>query len=293
MKVEETPFRTLVDVPKWANPMRKDQQFVLLGSCFAQNMGERFQSYGLNAVCNPLGVTYNPESIAIQVKEALAPKAELPVFEIDGSWRCWWASTLLNDTDEERFRKTIHGTFSELGEAIRKADYLFLTLGTNVCYRLKESGMIVANCHKAPGKLFEEVTLTTEECVNITCELLDLLTLSCPTTHVIFTISPYRYKKYGFHGSQLAKATLLLTVDKVCELYPEKASYFPAYELLLDDLRDYRFYAEDMIHPNPVAVNYIWHKMVGNCMDKEMQKYLEEYEPIRKAKEHKPLNYQL
>ncbi|MBR4131214.1 MAG: GSCFA domain-containing protein [Bacteroidaceae bacterium] len=293
MKVEETPFRTLVDVPKWANPMRKDQQFVLLGSCFAQNMGERFQSYGLNAVCNPLGVTYNPESIAIQVKEALAPKAELPVFEIDGSWRCWWASTLLNDTDEERFRKTIHGTFSELGEAIRKADYLFLTLGTNVCYRLKESGMIVANCHKAPGKLFEEVTLTTEECVNITCELLDLLTLSCPTTHVIFTISPYRYKKYGFHGSQLAKATLLLAVDKVCELYPEKASYFPAYELLLDDLRDYRFYAEDMIHPNPVAVNYIWHKMVGNCMDKEMQKYLEEYEPIRKAKEHKPLNYQL
>ena len=290
MKVEETPFRTIVDVPKWANPMRKDQHFVLLGSCFAQNIGERFQSYNLEAVCNPLGVTYNPESIAIQMKEALAPKAELPIFQIDGSWRCWWASTLLNDTDEERFRKTIQGAFSELGEAIRKADYLFLTFGTNVCYRLKENGMIVANCHKAPSKLFEEVTLTAEECVNITCEIMDLLTCHCPTTHVIFTISPYRYKKYGFHGSQLAKATLLLAVDKVCRLYPEKASYFPAYELMLDDLRDYRFYADDMIHPSPVAVDYIWHKMVENCMDKEMQQYLEEYEPIRKAKLHKTIN---
>ena len=294
MKVEETPFRTLVEVPKWANPMHKDQQFVLLGSCFAQNIGERFQSYGLNALCNPLGVTYNPESIAIQVKQALTGESELPIFQAnEQEWRCWWANTLISDTDESRLRESIRNKFSELGEAIRKADYLFITFGTNVCYRLKESGLTVANCHKAPSKLFEEVTLTTEECVNITCELLDLLTLSCPTTHVIFTISPYRYKKYGFHGSQLAKATLLLAVDKVCKLYPEKASYFPAYELLLDDLRDYRFYADDMIHPSPVAVNYIWQKMVKNCMDKEMQQYLEDYEPIRKAKEHKPLNYQL
>jgi len=289
MKVEETPFRTLVDVPKWANPMRKDQQFVLLGSCFAQNIGERFKSYGLNAVCNPLGVTYNPVSIGIQVKEALAPKAELPVFQIDGSWRCWWASTLLNDTDEERFRKTIHGTFSELGEAIRKADYLFLTLGTNVCYRLKESGMIVANCHKAPSRIFEEVTLDVETCVETLCSMMDLLSEKCPKLQVVFTVSPYRYKKYGFHGSQLAKANLLLTIDKTCQLYPEKASYFPAYELVLDELRDYRFYAEDMIHPAPVAVKYIWQKMAEKCMDNDMQQYLKDYEPIRKRKEHRNL----
>ena len=271
--------------------MHKDQRFVLLGSCFAQNIGEKFQSYGLNVVCNPLGVTYNPESISIQVQEALeSEKLDSSLFQIDGSWRCWWANTLLSDTDEGRFRETIRGTFSRLGEAIREADILFLTLGTNVCYRLKESGMIVANCHKAPSKLFDEVTLDLETCLKTLSGLMELLSKECPKLQVVFTVSPYRYKKYGFHGSQLAKATLLLAIDRICKLFPEKASYFPAYELLLDELRDYRFYADDMIHPSPVAVNYIWSKIVENCMDKEMQNYLKDYEAILRAQGHRKIN---
>ena len=291
MKVEETPFRTLVEVPKWANPMHKDQRFVLLGSCFAQNIGEKFQSYGLNAICNPFGVTYNPESIAIQLKQALSGGSELPIFQAnDQEWHCWLSNIFFGDSDENRLRETLRTKFSEFGEALRKADFIFLTFGTNVCYRLKENGLNVTNCHKMPNKLFEEVTLDAESCFNITRDVLELLMCNCPTTHVIFTISPYRYKKYGFHGSQLAKANLLLAVDKVCKLYPEKTSYFPAYELLLDELRDYRFYAEDMIHPSPVAVDYIWQKMVENCMDKEMKQYLEDYEPIRRAQMHRPLN---
>ena len=302
MKVGDNAFRTIVDVPKWANPMRPQHRFVLLGSCFAQNIGEQFQSYGLDAVCNPLGVIYNPESIAVQVKESLSlfkgedtlPESTLFSLPLEGSgeavWRCWWAGTLINDTDEERFRETIHKTFSHLGEALREADFLFITLGTNVCYRLKENGMIVTNCHKIPATNFEEVTLDLETCTDILSGTMDLLTKECPKLQVVFTVSPYRYKKYGFHGSQLAKATLLLTVDELCRRYPEKASYFPAYELVMDDLRDYRFYAEDMIHPSPVAVNYIWHRMVENCMDGEMQKYLEDYEPIRKAKRHRALS---
>lgn len=302
MKVGDNAFRTIVDVPKWANPMRPQHHFVLLGSCFAQNIGEQFQSYGLDAVCNPLGVIYNPESIAVQVKESLSlfkgedtlPESTLFSLPLEGSgeavWRCWWAGTLINDTDEERFRETIHKTFSHLGEALREADFLFITLGTNVCYRLKENGMIVTNCHKIPATNFEEVTLDLETCTDILSGTMDLLTKECPKLQVVFTVSPYRYKKYGFHGSQLAKATLLLTVDELCRRYPEKASYFPAYEMVMDDLRDYRFYAEDMIHPSPVAVNYIWHRMVENCMDGEMQKYLEDYEPIRKAKRHRALS---
>ena len=288
MNSEETAFRTIVEVPKWANPMRKDQRFVLLGSCFAQNIGERFQSYGLNAVCNPLGVTYNPECIAIQIRQALTKESELPIFQAEQEWRCWWASTLINDTEEERFRETIQSTFSELGDALRKADFLFITLGTNVCYRLKENGMIVANCHKQPNVLFDEITINTKKCLNNLREIMKLLTCNCPTTHVIFTVSPYRYKKYGFHGSQLAKATLILAVDEICKLFPEKASYFPAYELLLDDLRDYRFYAEDMIHPAPAAINYIWQRMKESCMDEKMRQYLKDYEPIRKANGHRP-----
>ena len=300
MKVEDKAFRTIVDVPKWEKLMCPQHRFVLLGSCFAQNIGEMFQGYGLDAVCNPLGVTYNPESIRIQIEQALRdPSAssfnEEAIFSMPSPSQgdlkrvcCWWASTLLSDTDEEKFRKTIQDTFSQLGEALRKADFLFVTLGTNVCYRLRENGMIVANCHKQPNALFEEVTIGTKACLDTLSEMMDLLAKECPKLQVVFTVSPYRYKKYGFHGSQLAKATLLLTVDELCRRYSEKASYFPAYELVLDDLRDYRFYAEDMIHPSPVAVKYIWHRMVENCMDRDMQKYLENYEPIRKARGHKP-----
>lgn len=276
MRAEETAFRsniqqksTIVEVPKWEKPIEANQNFVLLGSCFAQYMGERFQANGMNAVCNPLGAAYNPESIAIQVRQALEMSDGLPVFLFDGKWRCWWANTLLSDTEEGRFRETIHRTFSEFGKALREADYLFLTLGTNVCYRLKENGMTVTNCHKVPDRCFEEVTLSLETCTDILQGMMELLQKECPKLQVVFTVSPYRYKKYGFHGSQLAKATLLLAVDEICKRFPKKAGYFPAYEILLDELRDYSFYAEDMIHPAPNAVDHIWKRFTENCMSKE------------------------
>lgn len=264
MRAEETCFRTEVEVPKWTKPMQKTQHFVLLGSCFAAYIGERFQKEGLDAFCNPMGAAYNPESIAIQVQQALKNDKDLPIFQFDGKWRCWWANTLITDTDEERFRETIQRTFFKLGRTIKEADWLFLTLGTNVCYKLKENGMIVANCHKVPDKNFEEVTLDIETCVKTLSDMMDLLSKECPQLHVVFTVSPYRYKKYGFHGSQLAKATLLLVVDEICKLFPDKASYFPAYEIMMDELRDYSYYAGDMIHPAPEAVEHIWNKLILN-----------------------------
>ncbi len=287
MKAEETIFRTVVEVPKWVKPMHHNKHFVLLGSCFAQNIGEMFLSYGLHSTCNPLGVVYNPESIAIQIRQALLADVEMPVFQMGQEWRCWWANTLLTDTDERRFRQTLQSTFTNLGESLRNADYLFLTFGSNVCYRLKENGITVANCHKVPGKLFDEIAMDSESCIGILSNLMELLKKECPNLQVVFTVSPYRYKKYGFHGSQLAKSTLLLTVDRICRLYPEQTTYFPAYEIMLDELRDYRFYADDMIHPAPVAVNYIWQRLAENCMSTEMQQYLKEYEPTRKFKMHK------
>lgn len=270
MMSEEMVRRTIVEVPKWSKPMQRDQRFVLLGSCFAGYMGERFQNEGMEALCNPLGAAYNPESIRIQVQQALSienlkleieSSASSSIFHFDGKWRCWWANTLLSDTDEGRFREMIQGTFSLLGKALREADWLFVTLGTNVCYRLKKSGMIVTNCHKVPNKYFDEVAMDVEACVGTLTAMMELLRGECPGLHVVFTVSPYRYKKYGLHGSQLAKATLLLTVDKICKLYPNMASYFPAYEIILDELRDYRFYADDMIHPAPEAVDYIYGKL--------------------------------
>ena len=277
MKAEETIFRTVVEIPKWVKPMHHNQHFVLLGSCFAQNIGEMFLSYGLHSTCNPLGVVYNPESVAIQIRQALLADVEMPVFQMGQEWRCWWANTLLTDTDETRFQQTLQSTFTNLGESLRNADYLFLTFGSNVCYRLKENGITVANCHKVPGKLFDEIAMDSESCIGILSNMMELLKKECPNLQVVFTVSPYRYKKYGFHGSQLAKSTLLLAVDRICRLYPEQTTYFPAYEIMLDELRDYRFYADDMIHPAPGAVNYIWQRWAENCMSTGMQQYLKEY----------------
>lgn len=281
-------LRTVVDVPNWPNPMRHDHSFVLLGSCFAQGMGEKFLSYGVDALCNPFGATYNPESIAVQVTHSLMGSDELPLFCTEtGEWHCWLANTLMVDTDEDRLRVKVRHTFSELGDALRKADFIFITLGTNVCYRLKENGLTVTNCHKQPDALFEEVKLDVVDCTKIICEMVELLTAAQPTSHVVFTVSPYRYKKYGFHESQLSKSVLLLSVHEACKRYPEKVTYFPAYEILLDELRDYRFYADDMIHPSSFAVDYIWRRLVEAAMDSDMQQYLKEYEPIRRAKMHK------
>lgn len=288
MREEEGVFRTIVEVPEWSCPMQVGHRFVLLGSCFAQNVGERFLSYGFCAVCNPLGVTYNPESIALQVRQALSPDAHLPLFQAGGQWHCWWTGTLFGSTDEDALREEVQAVFSSLGESLRKADFLFVTLGTNVCYRLKESGLTVTNCHKAPGSLFEEVALDPSTCTSVLADMMELLSRECPGLRVVFTVSPYRYAKYGFHGSQLAKAALLLSADEMCRRFPDKAIYFPAYELLLDDLRDYRFYADDMIHPAPAAVNYIWRRMTESCMDRTMKQYLELYEPIRAALMHRP-----
>lgn len=279
MEAVATTFRTIVDVADWEEPMRVGHRFVLLGSCFAQNMGERFRSYGLDVICNPLGVTYNPESIRLQVRQALTPEAALPVFRQSDAWHCWWTGTLITASDESTLRAMVGETFSMLGDALRQADFLFITLGTNVCYRLRENGLTVANCHKAPGCLFDEVAMSLEECIDALDDLLSLLVRECPKLRIVLTVSPYRYKKYGYHGSQLAKATLLLAVEEMCRRHPDRVGYFPAYELVLDDLRDYRFYADDMIHPSSVAVDYIWERLVEHGMDGKLQQLIRNTRP--------------
>lgn len=282
-------FRTIVDIPTHNPLLTLRDESVFLGSCFAENIGRQFLDYGLPSTVNPLGVLYNPASILAVVRQALEPDV-LPLFQADGEWRCWLTDTQLGGTPEEECRKVVEGAFMLLGEALRSARYVFLTLGTNVCYRLRENGLLVGNCHKQPGKLFQEVRLSTGECVSALEETVHLLQESNPQVRIVLTLSPYRYAKYGFHQSQVAKSTLLLAEDELCQRFPETVSYFPAYEIVLDELRDYRFYSTDMLHPSPQAVDYIWQRMVEAMMDAELQQYLTEYEPIRRDLAHRPVH---
>ena len=165
----------------------------------------------------------------------------------------------------------------------------FLTLGTNHVYRLRETGEIVDNCQKRPQRLFQEEELTVEQCTDYLSQAVKELLLRRSDAQVIVTVSPIRYAKYGFHGSQLSKATLLMAADELTRRHP-CVTYFPAYEIVLDELRDYRFYQPDMIHPSAQAVEYIWERLVEHCFSPRAKQFLNEWQPIKQALGHRPFN---
>lgn len=246
----------------------KVKKYVLLGSCFSQYMGARMEAEGYHAVCNPLGTLFNPESIRNTVLHALKGNADfLPMFRDEAmqEWRCWWANTRFRSSEEQVSRAEVQCSFEGLGKALREADKLFITLGTNVCYRLTEQTpypmMCVSNCQRQADALFREDRLPLDRVIAVLKEALEALFAENPRLQVIFTLSPFRYKKYGWHGSQLSKATLMLAIDTLQREYPERVDYFPSYEIMMDELRDYRYYAEDGLHPSMEAVDIIWNKL--------------------------------
>jgi len=169
-----------------------------------------------------------------------------------------------------------------------KPSITFITLGTNHVYRLKETGEIVDNCEKRPQRLFQEEELTVDQCADYLRQSIMILRQANPDVHVVLTVSPIRYRKYGYHESQLSKATLLLAANNVCS--DSLATYFPSYEILMDELRDYRFYASDMLHPSEQAVDYIWERLVEHYFSVEAKTFLKEWEPLKQALGHKPFN---
>lgn len=163
-----------------------------------------------------------------------------------------------------------------------------LTLGTNHVYILKETGEIVDNCRKRPQRLFREELLTVDGCLGYLSRAVDTLLSRNPDVRVVVTVSPIRYAKYGFHGSALSKAVLLLAADRLVTAYPDVVEYFPAYEIVNDELRDYRFYAEDMLHPSQQAVAYIWERFAETFFSEDTWRFLEEWRPIKEALAHRP-----
>ena len=237
-------FRTIVNIPRPTFELEPCERILFVGSCFADNIGKRFEEEKFRAMVNPFGVMYNPVSVLHTVK------------------------------------KVANHTF----------DTAVFTLGTNHVYVERATGEIVDNCQKRPQREFEERELTVEECVDALREAITLLRQANPKVNVIITVSPIRYAKYGYHGSQLSKAVLLLAADKVIKEEGERVYYFPAYEIVNDELRDYRFYKADMLHPNEQAVEYIWEQLVATCFSAEAKQFLEEWRPIKEALAHHPFH---
>ena len=271
---------TTVEIPPLKRPISLHNRVALIGSCFAEKIGAKMRQSGLPALVNPFGVLYNPLSI-LQVLTANPMSDELYFCDEDERWHCWLTDSHSNASTLEACRAAVLSARGKLVEW--NPTTIIITLGTNRYYKRADS-FVVGNCHKRPQAEFTEQGMTVEECVETLNKLCDLF----PRAQVIFTVSPYRYSKYGFHESRLSKAVLLLAVDELQRRRPEQVAYFPAYEIVLDELRDYRFYGPDLLHPSEQAIDYIWERFVDQCVDHETSRYLYDFEPIRKALQHRP-----
>ena len=254
-------FRTKIEIGKAGFQIGACEEVLLVGSCFAGEMGQRFKDNGFPTTVNPYGTMYNPASILHTLERLIGEERQIPRI-------------------------------------------VFLTLGTNHIYRLKETGEIVDNCEKRPAALFQEEELNIDECAEYLRKAVELLRAHQPEVQVVLTVSPIRYRKYGYHESQLSKATLLLAIEKAISSWhlafgkqqtansqqPTALHYFPAYEIVMDELRDYRFYAADMLHPSEQAVAYVWEKLVAWCFSNETKVFMDEWRPIKEALQHRPFH---
>ncbi|MBQ8936734.1 MAG: GSCFA domain-containing protein [Bacteroidaceae bacterium] len=272
-------LQTTIEITAPSQLISLRNRIAFIGSCFAQHIGERMRQSGLPALVNPFGVLYNPLSI-LQVLTQNPMYEPLYFEDEDHRWHCWLTDSSKNASTLEACKA---GLLSARGRLFEwNPDVVIITLGTNRYY--EREGMVVGNCHKRPQGEFQEKDLSVEQMTTILESICQLF----PKAQVVLTVSPYRYAKYGFHQSRLAKAALLLAVEAVQQKRPEQVSYFPAYEIQLDELRDYRFYAQDMLHPSEQAIEYIWERFVDRFFDAETHRYLSDYEPIRKAFLHRP-----
>lgn len=257
-------FRTPVNITLAPFAIEPRERMLFVGSCFADNIGRRFVDDKFRATVNPYGVMYNPASIMHTVKR--------------------WTEELVAAQSEAS------DSGSDVSQAINEAPQTAVfTLGTNHVYILNETCEIVDNCRKRPQRLFTERELSVDECADYLRDAVTMLRQINPSVRIIITVSPIRYAKYGFHGSQLSKATLLLAADKLTKEM-DNVVYFPAYEIVNDELRDYRFYREDMLHPTDQAVEYIWQRFGETFFSKQTVKFLEEWRPIKAALAHRPFN---
>jgi hypothetical protein len=257
-----------------------------MGSCFADNIGQIMQQYYFPVTVNPFGTVYNPLSIVQSLLrlQSVQPFTEEEILQSGDIYTSFFHHSKFAHSDKKRFLDTANEFLLKGSEALHKAEFIILSLGTAWVYRSKETGIAVNNCHKIPTAYFTRSMLNVKEVV---AALLPLIKAS--KAQWVLTVSPIRHWKDGAHGNQLSKATLLLAIEQLQQVC-ENVHYFPAYEIMMDELRDYRFYADDMLHPSSLAVNYIWQRFTEAALTAETKTILSEVEKIVIAQQHRLLH---
>ncbi len=284
-------FRTEVTIEKGDFEINHQSKILFLGSCFAENIGNMLEKSRFRTDINPFGILYNPLSVKKSIEYLLSNKQFTmnDLVRNEGIWHSFAHHGRFSGENAEEVLTAINNRIQFSTQFLLDSYYLFITLGSAWVYFLKSTGDVVSNCHKFQNSIFDRTLISVETIVNELFEVLTLLLQHNPKLKIIFTVSPVRHWKDGANGNQLSKASLLLAISALQKKMPQ-ISYFPAYELVIDDLRDYRFYADDLLHPNTQAVEYIYEKFAACYFSKQTNDLNEEILSIERGKAHKPFN---
>jgi hypothetical protein len=281
-------LRTTFPVEPSASKISYDDRVMFIGSCFASAIGSQMNMGHMPVMINPAGAVFNPISVC-NTLDSITNRKQFIIDDLhfyDGIWLSFYHYTDFSSDDPLKVLEKINRRLDDAYGHLKYTHFLFVTFGTARVYKLKKSDLIVSNCHKIPAEQFESKLLTVDEIISVWSAQLDKLKLLFPDMQVIFTISPVRHWKDGPHGNQVSKSILFVALDEL-QKHKTAPKYFPAYELLTDDLRDYRFYAEDMLHPSVQAVNYIWEAFAKSYLDDSVLNTWREIVKITKAYNHR------
>ncbi len=290
-------FHFAFDIKKTPHPIQHPHKLLLIGSCFTENIGEKLRKHKFEVLENPNGILFNPVSVAEAVDQYITNKiyTAADIFEHNETWHSWKHHSRYSGTSQQECLEKINLSTQNAHEYLQTTDHLLITLGSAWTYTLTTEaanaveGSVAANNHKAPANWFSKRLLEAGEVTGLLEKMLQRLLEFNPALQVIFTISPVRHLREGVIENNRSKAVLIQTVHALVEKY-EQLYYFPAYELVIDDLRDYRFYAEDLVHPNYQATQYVWEKFTESCMTETTRALMKEIAEINLAHQHTPFN---
>ncbi len=278
-------FRTQIPITKYKALIDYNSEIFSIGSCFAVNISQKFDYFKLKNTVNPFGVLFHPLAIEKVLEKSIKRIlfTEKDIFFHNELWYCFDVHSELSAIDKSEFLYQLNQVVANTQEVLARTTHIIITLGTSWVYRYNQTGQIVANCHKVPQTEFTKELLSPDE---ITQSLERIITLF-PDKKIIFTISPVRHSKDGFFENNVSKSHLFTALNRVLS---KNVNYFPAYEIVMDELRDYRFFSEDMLHPNQIAIDYIWKRFSENYLTDHALEVSKEVDAIQKALNHKPFN---
>ena len=293
-------FTTKIPIQKSSFPIDYDSKILLLGSCFAENMGEKFDYFKFQTTINPFGIIFNSVSIEKLIRRSIEKRkfTENDIFFHNDLWHCFEVHSELSNSDKDVFLESLNDLIRSTNKQLSDSTHIIITLGTSWVYQNIASNEIVANCHKVLQKQFTKELLSIQQIEESLESIISLVHSVNPNCKFIFTVSPVRHIKDGFVENTLSKAHLIAAIHSVLnrkfstslELTTQNNIYFPAYEIMMDELRDYRFYAEDMLHPSQTAIDYIWIQFFENYISESQFGLMNDICSIQKGLKHRPFN---